>query len=102
MTFYPFLNYYSSQLQLAGCEEYINNSYIVELTNKSSLPEIKNVIFNDPATIVFWEDGTKTVVKCQEEDTYSKETGFAMCLIKKFFDNSNSFNELFKKWVYTD
>ena len=28
-------------------------------------PEIKNVIFNDPATIVFWTDGTKTVVKCQ-------------------------------------
>lgn len=26
-------------------------------------PEIKNVIFNDPATIVFWTDGTKTVVK---------------------------------------
>lgn len=25
---------------------------------------IKKVIFNDPATIVLWNDGTKTVVKC--------------------------------------
>ena len=27
---------------------------------------IKKVIFNPPATIVFWEDGSKTVVKCRE------------------------------------
>lgn len=38
------------------------------------LPSINNVIFNDPATIVFLKDGTKTVVKYQKEngDTYSK------------------------------
>ena len=28
---------------------------------------IKKVIFNAPATIVFWDDGTKTVVKCENE-----------------------------------
>ena len=46
-------------------------------------PKIKRVIFNDPATIVFWNDGTKTVVKCMEGDTYSKEVGLAMCISKK-------------------
>ena len=35
-------------------------------------PGIKKVIFNDPATIVLWDDGTKTVVKCSEGDTYSE------------------------------
>ena len=30
--------------------------------SSSHIPEIKNVIFNYPATIVFWKDGTKTVV----------------------------------------
>ena len=46
-------------------------------------PKIKRVIFHDPATIVFWDDGTKTVVKCMEGDTYSKEVGLAMCISKK-------------------
>ena len=36
---------------------------------------IVKVIFNNPATIVYWLDGTKTVVKCQPGDVYSKETG---------------------------
>ena len=30
---------------------------------------IRKVIFNDPATIVLWSDGSKTVVKCGPEDT---------------------------------
>ena len=30
--------------------------------NKNSNPTIKDVIFNPPATIVFWSDNTKTVV----------------------------------------
>lgn len=59
---------------------------------------IKKVIFHDPATIVLWEDGTKTVVKCQEGDTYSKEIGLAMCMAKKFMGNKGNFNEVFKKY----
>lgn len=62
-------------------------------------PKIENVIFNNPATAVFWSDGTKTVVKCQPGDTYSKETGLAMCISKKFFGNKSNFNEIFKKWI---
>lgn len=34
-----------------------------------------NVIFNGPATIVFWNDGTKTVVKCSDGDEYDPESG---------------------------
>lgn len=60
---------------------------------------IKNVIFNDPATVVMWEDGTKTVVKCQPGDTYSKETGLALCIAKKYLGNKGNFNEVFKKWI---
>lgn len=65
----------------------------------SAVPEIKNVIFNDPATIVIWEDGTKTVVKCQEYDRYSKETGLALCIAKKSLGNMGNFNNVFKKWI---
>jgi len=62
-------------------------------------PTVKNVIFNDPATIVIWSDDTKTVVKCQEGDTYSEELGLAMCISKKYFGNKGNFNEVFKKWI---
>lgn len=57
------------------------------------------VIFNDPATIVLWNDGTKTVVKCQEGDTYDKEKGLALCIAKKALGNKGNFNNEFKKWL---
>lgn len=50
----------------------------------------KKVIFNDPATIVYWSDGTKTVVKKQKGDAFKKETGLAMCYVKKFCGNNTS------------
>ena len=62
------------------------------------LPEIKNVKFDSPATIVFWTDGTKTVVKCQDGDDYSQEVGLAMCIAKKAFGNKSKYNDIFKKW----
>ena len=46
---------------------------------------ITRVIFNKPATIVFWNDGTKTITKCSKDDTYSKEAGLAICCLKKAF-----------------
>ena len=59
-------------------------------------PEIKKVIHNNPATVVFWGDGTKTVVKCQEEDRhgYSERVGLLMCIAKKFFGNTGGFNDI--------
>ena len=44
---------------------------------------IGKVIFNNPATIVLWNDGTKTVVKAQEGDGWDMEKGLAMCVAKK-------------------
>lgn len=67
------------------------------ISEKSS--SIKEVIFNKPATIVKWNDGTKTVVKCQPGDEYSRETGLAMCIAKKYLGNKGNFNEVFKKFI---
>ena len=60
---------------------------------------IKKVIFNDPATIVIWNDNTKTVVKCQHGDKYDKKLGLALCLSKKLLGNKGNYNEVFKKWI---
>lgn len=52
-------------------------------TLPSFTPSIKKVIFNNPATIVFWSDGTKTVVKRQKGDRWDAEKGLAMAIVKK-------------------
>lgn len=64
-------------------------------------PKIKNVIFNDPATIVYWEDRTKTVVKCEKEK-YDPEKGLAMAIAKKAMGNQGNYFEVFKKWIGED
>lgn len=61
--------------------------------------DIKNVIFNPPATIVFWNDGTKTVVKAAEGDEFDPEKGIAMAISKKIFGNQGSYYNKIKKWT---
>lgn len=70
-----------------------------DVTKLGTLPLIKNVYFNPPATVVLWNDGTKTVVKCQDGDTYSKETGLALCIAKKVMGNKGNYNDIFRKWI---
>lgn len=59
--------------------------------------EIEKVTFNNPATVVFWKDGTKTVSKCKNGDTFNKETGLAMCIVRKLCNNRN-YNKIFEKY----
>lgn len=59
---------------------------------------IRKVIFNDPATIVLWSDGSKTVVKCGPEDSYDMEKGLAMAIVKKMAGNDNRFHKVFKQY----
>lgn len=65
-------------------------------------PKVEKVIFNEPATIVLWSDGTKTVVKCDENEKFDKEKGLAMAIAKRFLrtntTGSNYYDE-FKKWI---
>ena len=59
---------------------------------------VEDVIFNPPATIVFWKDGTKTVVKAEGE-TYDPEKGLAMAISKKYYGNNRDYYILFKKYL---
>lgn len=56
--------------------------------------DIDKVIFNPPATIVFWLDGTKTVVKCKEGEEFSEWAGIALCLAKRLY--GPNFHKIFK------
>lgn len=47
------------------------------------------IIVNGPATIVFWEDGTKTVVKCSKYDSYDLYSAFTAALAIKIFGTNS-------------
>lgn len=55
---------------------------------------IDKVLFNPPATIVFWLDGTKTVAKCKEGEEFSEWAGIALCLAKKLY--GPNFHKIFR------
>ena len=83
-------------------EAVFNHLQKVKYNSMWKRTKIKNVIFNDPATIVFWSDGTKTVVKCGENDIYDPEKGLAMAVAKKYLGTNKShsnYMDEFKKWL---
>ena len=81
---------------------YFNNKsdyFKFRAINRGCLPVvIEKVIFNEPATIVFWSDKTKTVVKA-ENDTFDPEKGLAMAIAKKSLGNQGNYYNTFKKWL---
>ena len=95
-------------------KEYIPDDYLlrvasnyprvkVTVSSEAIMPRIKKVIFNPPATIVFWDDDTKTVVKDtdggwekvrkspkakrQKKLEAWKEAGLLNAIAKKFYKN---------------
>lgn len=72
--------------------------YAKKTPKQKAMAEIKKVVFNDPATIVFWNDGTKTVVKADGEP-FDPEKGLAMAIAKKHFGNEGYYYDIFKKWL---
>lgn len=46
---------------------------------------LEKIIFNNPATIVIWADGTRTVVKACKEDKFDKGVGLKTALLQRVF-----------------
>lgn len=76
----------------------IYGKHAYEPITPTGLPKIKEVLFNDPATIIFWADGTKTVVKCEGEN-FDPEKGMAMAISKKVLGNKYGYYDEFEKWI---
>ncbi len=53
--------------------------------------KIERYIINDGATIIFWDDDTKTISKRHKEDKFDKELGFLFAYFyKKWGDNKSA------------
>lgn len=73
-----------------------------DIINSFIKNDIKRVIFNDNTTIIIWKDNTKTIVRCQPGETFDKEKGLALCIIKHQFGDIGYYNEIFKKLIKKD
>ena len=80
-------------------KEILNSMYGTKAFNNKF--QIKKVIFSGPCTIVFWEDGTKTMVRQQENvDSLDLEKGLAMAIAKRVYGDKGNYNNVFKRWIY--
>ena len=71
--------------------------YSLDENGKTTLIYLKKVIYQKPATIAFWSDGTKTIAKCSPYDTYNTEMGLLVCYAKKMM-GSETINKLLDDW----
>lgn len=75
-------------------------------TIKVNVPKIKNIDFQPPLTIVIWEDGTKTFVKCAKDEIFDPEKGAAMAIAKKSlgdkYDYIETISYYVEKWLKKD
>lgn len=95
-----FKDYVSNDILM---ENYMNNllnsGYINSKKNQFLpyvMPQIKDVKFNGPATIVFFDDNTKVVIKCTDTDIFDPEKAVMICVLRKALGMSSS---QFKKWI---
>ena len=94
------INIYDEMLKRA---EEAFSTYKVEYTEYSKQPKkggyIVKVIFNDPATIVLWSNGEKTVVKCGDGEIFDPEKGLAMAIVKYVYGNKGNYYNAIKIWL---
>lgn len=57
---------------------------------------VDHIFYDDVATVVFWTDGTKTVVKCAEGTPYDEYSAFCIALAKKIYGNNSALKRAIK------
>ena len=69
--------------------------------NKLQKTYITKVLYNNPATVVFWSDGTQTRNICPKNTLYNPDAGLAFCVLKKFM-GGDEMAKLFNDWECED
>lgn len=87
---------FDREVMLRRCEENLAKREMEETFEMGKF-KMRKVVFNDPATIIIWEDGTKTVVKCGKDEIFDPEKGLAMAISKRALGNKGNYYEIFKK-----
>lgn len=78
-------------------QDYLSSCY-VDADGPRYIPE--KIIYNNPATIVFWNDGSKTVVKKAPHEKFNTYHAFCAALAKKILGNNSRVNAIVKSGQY--
>ena len=54
-------------------------------TQSVNMPGVKQAIFNREATIVYFDDGTKCIVRKSAQDTYNREHAIVYAIVKRAY-----------------
>lgn len=93
--------YINNDIEITGrVREMVQYNKMYKSPSVMSL-HIKKVIFNPPATIVYWMDGCKTVVRCMPGDKFDPEKGIAMAYVRRISEALPDTRKDIKKWVKT-
>ena len=60
---------------------------------KDIFPKVSRVVFNDPVTKVWFDDGTTSLVRCSKGDSFSKDAGLAFAILKRLFGTIDDRNQ---------
>ena len=95
-------SYIWTSVEFAECEKAIekNKTEKKEKHMKINMPKIKNIDFQPPLTVVIWEDGTKTFVKCAKDEVFDPEKGAAMAIAKKALSDKYNYINTISYFCY--
>lgn len=85
--FNPYYRYWTDQSKIKNA---INGVYGLA----SAKPHIDHVKFNGPATIVFWKDGTKTIVKHDGKGRKDKRQASLYAFIRKIYGEGKPYHNI--------
>lgn len=80
---------YNSQFKANPIEKIVKEKEETSMAIPTNALVPVKIIYNYPATIVFWKDGTKTVVQCSENDLFDEQAGFKAALAKKLYGHNH-------------
>lgn len=95
--------FYKERCKMKAAMDYYYNTNKLNVSIKlEERSIIKKIILNGPATIFFWKDGSKTVVKCMEGDKYDLYTAFCIAFTKKLIGSNSKIKSTLKKAEIVD
>lgn len=56
--------------------------------------DVDKIIYSGPKTIVLWNDGTKTIVSCGEDDEFDEYAGFCAAFAKKLIGSTSKIKRI--------
>ena len=84
--------------QYTHAEFYADNELYHVVSSRTHIDlDIDKIIYSGPKTIVLWNDGTKTIVSCGEDDEFDEYAGFCAAFAKKLIGSTSKIKRVIKQ-----